>query len=310
MDTRDPEIWDEGRIWRKHICAFEVICATREIYLMEQDIDNYLEEEQIAQQYAHQATTNKRAQELTKKPMTTEQLVKASAMMTHQGATRMQTVQTTVHQERDWEFFYKSLDVPVTERCMDSLTEPLLTPKPAQREATPPRAHPLSKLRTQSATTLSDRIRQTQTGMCKLVRKQRMVNAIVDTTAQVTTMPESAVNKMPTAHNRRDAPPGTAVKYGNGEIETIEGLVDIGHYYEVQVTPDNCQASLISVDQIVQDGHTVTFSATETIIADDKNRYSLSYPRVPDSREWTAPMHAMEEITKLRQSNPRDIQRN
>ena len=59
------------------------------------------------------------------------------------------------------------------------------------------------------------------------------------------------------AHNHRDAPPGTAVKYGNGEIETIESLVDIGHF-EVQVTPDNCSASLISVDQIVQDGYTVT----------------------------------------------------
>ena len=92
-----------------------------------------------------------------------------------------------------------------------------------------------------------------------------MVNAIVDTGAQVTTMPESAVSRMPSAHNHRDAPPGTAVKYGNGEIETIEKLVDIGHY-EVQVTPDNCQASLISVDQLVQDGHTVTFAATRTAI--------------------------------------------
>ena len=63
-------------------------------------------------------------------------------------------------------------------------------------------------------------------------------------------MPESAVNRMPAAHNHRDVPPGTAVKYGNGEIETIERLVDIGHY-EVQITLDNCSTSLISVDQIV-----------------------------------------------------------
>jgi hypothetical protein len=66
--------------------------------------------------------------------------------------------------------------------------------------------------------------------------KQRNVNAIVDTGAQVTNMPERAVNRMLAAHNHRDAPPGTAVKYGNGEIETIERLVDIGHY-EVQITP-------------------------------------------------------------------------
>ena len=136
-----------------------------------------------------------------------------------------------------------------------------------------------------------------------------MVNAIFDTGAQVTTMPESAVNRMPNAHNHRDAPPGTAVKYGNGEIESIDTLVDIGHF-EVQVTPDNCSASLISVDQIVQDGHTVTFSATETIITDDHNRYSLSYPRIQDSREWVAPMRAMEDISKLRETHPRQSKRN
>ena len=98
---------------------------------------------------------------------------------------------------------------------------------------------------------------------------------------------------MPAAHNHRDAPPGTAVKYGNGEIETIEQLVDISHY-EVQITSDNCSTSLISVHQIVADGHTVTFSATETI-TDNNDRYRLTYPRVLNSREWTVPMQAMED---------------
>ena len=49
----------------------------------------------------------------------------------------------------------------------------------------------------------------------------RNIFAIVDTGAQVKTIPESAVSKMPNAHNHRDAPPGNAVKYGNGELETI-----------------------------------------------------------------------------------------
>ena len=107
---------------------------------------------------------------------------------------------------------------------------------------------------------------------------------------------------MPAAHNHRDAPPGTAVKYGNGEIETIERLVDIGHY-EVQITPDSCSTSLISVDQIVADGYTVTFSATETIITDDNDRYRLTYPRVSNSREWTVPMQAMEDLSRLRKDH-------
>ena len=66
-------------------------------------------------------------------------------------------------------------------------------------------------------------------------------------------------------------------------------MVDIG-YYEVQITPDNCSTSLISVDQIVADGHTGTFSATETIITDDNDRYRLTYPHEPNSRESTVPM--------------------
>jgi hypothetical protein len=112
-------------------------------------------------------------------------------------------------------------------------------------------------------------------------------------------MPESAVSKMPNAHNHRDAPPGTAFKYGNGELETIERLVDIGHY-EVQVTPDNCAATLISVDQIVEDGHTVTFSKTQTIITDEEGRalQTSVRPRTKGSREWTMPMEAMEDITR------------
>ena len=158
-----------------------------------------------------------------------------------------------------------------------------------------------SDIRTQTATTLYGRMRQTKHNL--QANKQRNVNAIVDTGAQVTTMPESAVNLMPHARNHRDAPPGTAVRYGNGEMEIIERLVDIGHF-EVQVTPDNCTSTLISVDQIVKDGHTVTFSETHTVIEDNKQRYSLSYPREPDSREWMIPLTAMEDITQLRRKHP------
>jgi archaellum component FlaF (FlaF/FlaG flagellin family) len=116
-------------------------------------------------------------------------------------------------------------------------------------------------------------------------------------------MPESAVSKLPEAHNHRDAPPGTAVKYGNGEMEIIETLVDVGHY-EVQVTPDNCTSSLISVDQIVKDGHTVTFSHDATTITDAQDRYTLTYPRDQASREWSIPMQAMADISKLREQHP------
>ena len=50
-----------------------------------------------------------------------------------------------------------------------------------------------------------------------------------------------------------------SLQSSNGEIEIIESLVDIGHF-EVQVMPDNCSESLISVR------HTAYFPAIETIV--------------------------------------------
>ena len=62
---------------------------------------------------------------------------------------------------------------------------------------------------------------------------------------------------------------------------------------------------LISVDQIVEGGHTVTFSKSQTtIITDEEGRNRLQHDRAHGSREWTMPMEAMENKTKLRQSFP------
>jgi hypothetical protein len=40
------------------------------------------------------------------------------------------------------------------------------------------------------------------------------------------------------------------------------------------------------------------------IITDEEGRYRLQYDRVSESREWTMPMEAMEDITILRQNFP------
>ena len=44
----------------------------------------------------------------------------------------------------------------------------------------------------------------------------------------------------------------------------------------------------------------VTFSKTQTILTDEEGRYKLQYDHAPESREWTMPMEAMEDITILR----------
>ena len=287
-DGRDPDIWDDGALYRSHMTRKQAAMDLERtagtdghdsIFVNDQDIDNYLIWCDHKDNGIHAPRPELQPRDCNPTP-------------TREKRPR------TAHDDRDWDFFYRSLTGPST-NVMPLLNSIFESAKPGTK----------SNIRTLKTAPLSERIRQNQHNLRKQAHKQRMVNAIFDTGAQVTTMPESAVNRMPSAHNHRDAPPGTAVKYGNGEIETIESLVDIGHF-EVQVTPDNCSTSLISVDQIVQDGHTVTFSATETIITDDSNRYRLAYPRVPDSREWVAPMRAMEDITRMREEHPRQYQSN
>ena len=321
------DTWDKGSLYRMHMIRRQAaIDMPRKpdapLWITEQDIDDYLIQNHLNdhQKMSEEETatlSRKQKSESVKSTIQADKVnwklcsdqVRDAIRGVHEGATRLHVNPAPVLDvpERstkdpapvheipegpDWDFFYRSLLAEPETRSailtrMSSGTKPVLK----------------SELRTQRTLTLSDRFTKKQRAIRTAIRKQRHVNAIVDTGAQVTTMPESAVSRMPMAHNHRDAPPGTAVKYGNGEIETIERLVDIGHY-EVQITPDNCSTSLISVDQIVEDGHTVTFTRTQTVIADEVNRYSLAYPRVPNSREWTIPMHAMEDISQLRQENP------
>ena len=157
----------------------------------------------------------------------------------------------TPPEKHDWDFFYRSLQV-APETISAILTTMSSGKKPVLK----------SELRTQrSTTTLSERIGKKQHAMQAAIRKQRNVNAIIDTGAQVTTMPESAVNRMPAAHNHRDAPPGTAVKYGNGEIETIPHA---SNGRPVQAPPGPSATPQLTITALPEpDAGTATACATE-----------------------------------------------
>jgi hypothetical protein len=246
--SHPEDMWDKGSLYRMHMIRLQAAIdlthgAEDGAYTMERHIDNYL----IANRQGEEGETERTLAAQQKYDATLKTVRESNAKAgIYRDPSRPWPKPPEQH---DWDFFYRSLQAPPDQRS--AILATMCSGK------TP-------ELHTQRATTLSERIGKKQHAMQAAIRKQRNVNAIIDTGAQVTTMPESAVNRMPAAHNHRDAPPGTAVKYGNGEIETIERLVDIGHY-EVQITPDNCSTSLISVDQIVANGHTVTFSATETM---------------------------------------------
>jgi hypothetical protein len=268
--SHPEDTWDKGSLYRMHMIRLQAANdlthgAEDRAYTMERHIDNYLIANHQGEEGETECTlTAQQKYDATLKTIR-ESNAKAGIYRDASHPWPKPVPVRTPPEQHDWDFFYRSLQAPPDQRS--AILATMCSGK------TP-------ELRTQRATTLSERIGKKQHAMQAAIRKQRDVNAIIDTGAQVTTMPESALNRMPAAHNHRDAPPGTAVKYGNGEIEIIKQLVDIGHY-EVQITPNNCSTSLTSVDQIVTDGHTVTFSATETIIIDD---YRLTYPRVPNSR--------------------------
>ena len=205
-------------------------------YIMEWDIDNYLIENHKPEEGAEVSLTAQQKRHATLEKLRNIEAREVANFEMARTKTRPEPVPVRPPPEKhDWDFLYRSL------QALPSMRATILT-----KMCSGPTPKLKAILRTQRATTLSERIGKRQHAMQAAIRKQRNVNAIIDTGAQVTTMPESAVNRIPAAHNHRDAPPGTAVKYGNGEIETIERLVDIGHY-EVQITPDNCSTSLISV---------------------------------------------------------------
>ena len=99
----------------------------------------------------------------------------------------------TPPEQHDWDFFYRSLQAPPDTRS--TILAKICSGTPVLK----------SELRTQRTTTLSERIGKKQHAMQTAIRKKRNVNAIIDTGAQVATMPESAVNRMPPRRATRNS---------------------------------------------------------------------------------------------------------
>ena len=119
----------------------------------------------------------------------------------------------------------------------------------------------------------------------------------------------SALKQHPEIVDRiRDAPPDTAVCYGNGQTETIESIVESGDY-DIEVAPDHCKSSLVSIHAITCQGHSVTFTHKSVTISDMNGRYTRTYPRVRGASDWVLPMNILKELTELRKLHPPHHQR-
>ena len=85
-------------------------------------------------------------------------------------------------------------------------------------------------------------------------------NAVIDSGAMMTTVPRRLLLGTPwedTIHPA--ARPGTTIRYGNMETETVEDAARVGNY-EASIVPDRFKTALLCVHDIVSTGHTVLFT--------------------------------------------------
>ena len=128
-------------------------------------------------------------------------------------------------------------------------------------------------------------------------------NAVIDSGAMMTTVPRRLLLGTPWEDTIHPARPGTTIRYGNMETETVEDAARVGNY-EASIVPDRFKTALLCVHDIVSTGHTVLFTDNGVFIEDIGDRYSLNIPRIPASREWRAPLNVLQRLTELRTQHP------
>jgi len=127
--------------------------------------------------------------------------------------------------------------------------------------------------------------------------------AVLDSGAMMTTIPRRLILGTKWEASIRAATPGTTIRYGNMETESVEETTTIGDYM-ASLVPDRYSTALICVHDITMSGHTVIFTNTATIIEDVGGRYAIHIPRTPASREWQTPLNLLHRLTTLRHLHP------
>ena len=60
------------------------------------------------------------------------------------------------------------------------------------------------------------------------------------------------------------------------------------------------QDCIIAHAPIIDAGHIIVETKTETIIRDSGEQYEVRYPKPADSNEWTLPLDVLNQLTNLR----------
>lgn len=100
-----------------------------------------------------------------------------------------------------------------------------------------------------------------------------------------------------------NAPTNTGITYGNNQTQPIKRLAHVGNY-TAHVTPSSIRDCIIAHAPIVDEGHIIINTKTETIIRDITEQYELRFPKNPEATEWTLPIDVLNQLTNLRNNYP------
>jgi hypothetical protein len=124
----------------------------------------------------------------------------------------------------------------------------------------------------------------------------------MDSGADCSTIPEDTAANLPyDIYVHQDV---KHMEYGNGQVLTTNQEMHIGNY-PVCIMPTEAAQTLISVGEVVDGGHTVTFAPESVSIRDTGGRYQVTYDRAGNqngkyARPWIVPLSVLMELTNQR----------
>ena len=130
-----------------------------------------------------------------------------------------------------------------------------------------------------------------------LTRETRVVS---DSGAQANCYPQRIIDANPQLVSRiTPAPPRTTIVFGNNQSQRTTHIAHIGDY-QAHITPNSMPDCIVAHAPIIDAGHILVETKTETIIRDIGEQYEVRYPKPPNASEWPLPLDVLNQLTNLR----------
>jgi hypothetical protein len=130
---------------------------------------------------------------------------------------------------------------------------------------------------------------------------------VSDSGAQANCYPQRIIDANPQLISHiTPAPPRTTIVLGNNQAQQTTHIAHIGDY-KAHITPDSMPDCIIAHAPIIDAGHIIVETKTETIIRDVGEQYEVRYPKPASANEWTLPLDVLNQLSNLRRNYPLSI---